>query len=117
MQLDLTLQETERLRHCLTEALASHAGDADEQLLKKLLEKVVEAESRSTRQLAVQFASSYSPEKPWAEPASIAALPANRRPIANAATHGVDSSVPAHQPDSIFFPLMVVPHRTSAPAT
>ena len=50
MQLDLTLQETERLRRCLTEALASHAGDADEQLLKKLLEKVVEAESRSTRQ-------------------------------------------------------------------
>jgi len=49
MQLDLTLQETERLRCCLTEALASHAGGADEQVLKKLLGKVVEAESRSTR--------------------------------------------------------------------
>ena len=50
MQLDLTLQETERLQRCLAEALAFHEGDADEQLLKKLLEKVVEAESRSTRQ-------------------------------------------------------------------
>jgi ribosomal protein L37AE/L43A len=50
MRLDLTLQEAERLRHCLTETLASHAGDADEQLLKKLLEKVIEAESRSTQQ-------------------------------------------------------------------
>ena len=51
MRLDLTLQETERLRHWLTDALASHAGGADEQVLKKLLGKVVEAESRSTRQL------------------------------------------------------------------
>ena len=50
MRLDLTLQETERLRRCLTEALAFHEGDADEQVLKNLLEKVVEAESRSTRQ-------------------------------------------------------------------
>ena len=50
MQLDLTLYETERLRRCLAEALASHAGGADEQLLKNLLEKVVEAESRSIRQ-------------------------------------------------------------------
>ena len=49
MRLDLTLQETERLRRCLTEALASHEGDADEQALKNLLEKVVEAESRSIR--------------------------------------------------------------------
>lgn len=51
MRLDLTLQETERLRYCLTEALAFHAGDADEQVLKNLLEKVVEAESLSIRQL------------------------------------------------------------------
>lgn len=50
MRLDLTRQETEHLHRCLTEALASHAGGADEQGLKNLLEKVVEAESRSTCQ-------------------------------------------------------------------
>ena len=50
MRLDLTLQESACLRRCLTEAHAFHEGDADEQLLKKLLEKVVEAESLSTRQ-------------------------------------------------------------------
>ncbi len=50
MQIELTLQEAECLRDCLTEALAFHAGNVDEQVLKKLLEKVVAAEVRSSRQ-------------------------------------------------------------------
>ena len=50
IQLELTLQETECLRHCLANALALHQDDVGEQLLKSLLKKVVEAEARSTRQ-------------------------------------------------------------------
>ena len=48
MRLDLTLQETEKLRHSLTQALAFHESDADDQVLKNLLEKVIAAEAHST---------------------------------------------------------------------
>ena len=50
MQMELTLQEAECLRHCLTEALAFHERGADDQVLKNLLEKVVAVEAHSTRQ-------------------------------------------------------------------
>ena len=50
MRLDVSLQEMECLRRCLTEALAAHAGGTDEQMLQNLLEKVAEVEARSTSQ-------------------------------------------------------------------
>lgn len=49
MRLDLTLREAETLRYCLTQALALHERDVDDQVLKNLLEKVDAAEVRSTR--------------------------------------------------------------------
>ena len=49
MRLELTLQEAEALRRCLSQALALHEGDADDQVLKHLLEKVIAAETRATR--------------------------------------------------------------------
>jgi hypothetical protein len=50
MRLELTLPETECLHHCLINALALHEADADEHLLKSLLEKVIAAEAHSIRQ-------------------------------------------------------------------
>ncbi len=49
MRLELTLQEAESLHNTLTRALAHNGTDADEQVLKKLLEKVVEGMTHSTR--------------------------------------------------------------------
>ncbi len=50
MRLELTLQETAHLRHCLTEALARHESGGEDEELKNLFNKIVEAETRSTRQ-------------------------------------------------------------------
>ena len=50
MRLELTIQEAAYLRHCLADALALHEGVGDDQELKNLFNKVVEAEVRSTKQ-------------------------------------------------------------------
>jgi hypothetical protein len=51
MRLELTLQETAQLRRCLTDALARHERDGEDEGLKNLFNKIVAVEARSTRQV------------------------------------------------------------------
>lgn len=51
MRLELTLQETAQLRHSLSEALARHERDHEDEVLKNLFNKIAAAEARSTQQL------------------------------------------------------------------
>ena len=50
MRLELTIQEVTQLQHCLADALARHEEGAEDDDLKNLYNKIVAAETRSTRQ-------------------------------------------------------------------